>query len=59
MTVYTNFQKVFIAKRQQTLPAWVASSRFNHFYRLSVNTQLSLLAGKNNFKINDLVEVLR
>ncbi len=54
-----NFQKVFIAKRQQTLPAWVASSRFNHFYRLSVNTQLSPLAENNNFKINDLVEVLQ
>ncbi|NEP56030.1 MAG: MOSC domain-containing protein [Symploca sp. SIO2G7] len=35
---YPNFQKIFIAQRQASLPSWVSSSRFNHFYRLSVNT---------------------
>jgi len=38
---YPNFQKIFVKQRQATLPKWVASSRFNHFYRLSVNTRLS------------------
>ncbi len=39
--VYPDFQKIFIQKRQETLPAWVISSQFNHFYRLSVNTCIS------------------
>lgn len=38
---YPNFQKIFVTQRQVTLPNWIASSPFNHFYRLSVNTQLS------------------
>ncbi|MEM7554339.1 MAG: MOSC N-terminal beta barrel domain-containing protein [Cyanobacteria bacterium P01_A01_bin.84] len=44
-----NFQKVFIDKRQETLPEWVTRSRFNHFYRLSVNTKLA--DGENGNKI--------
>jgi len=44
---YPGFQKIFVQKRQNTLPEWAATSRFNHFYRLSVNTQLpSSEAGK-------------
>ena len=35
-----NFQKMFIAQRQKTLPPWAERSRFNHFYRLAVNTQV-------------------
>ena len=35
-----NYQKQFIAQRQATLPADVARSRFNHFYRLAVNTRI-------------------
>jgi hypothetical protein len=34
------FQKIFIAQRQATLPTWAERSRFNHFYRLAVNTQV-------------------
>lgn len=34
------FQKIFVAKRQESLPLGVAASRFNHFYRLSVNTRI-------------------
>jgi len=37
---YPNFQKIFVAQRQASLPSWVSSSRFNHFYRLSVNTRI-------------------
>ncbi|GAX38033.1 MOSC domain-containing protein [Nodularia sp. NIES-3585] len=38
---YPNFQKIFVQQRQATLPDWADSSYFNHFYRLSVNTQLT------------------
>ena len=33
-----NFQKIFVDKRKKSLPSWVNKSRFNHFYRLAVNT---------------------
>jgi len=36
------FQKIFIKQRQQSLPNWVNSARFNHFYRLAVNTRIPL-----------------
>lgn len=37
---YPDFQKRFVAKRQETLPAWTPSARFNHFWKLSVNTRV-------------------
>ncbi|MCP2729569.1 MOSC domain-containing protein [Limnofasciculus baicalensis] len=37
---YQNFQKIFVDKRKETLPDWIVRSRFNHFYRLSVNTRV-------------------
>ncbi|MFH7241482.1 MAG: MOSC domain-containing protein [Spirulina sp.] len=33
-----NFQRIFIEQRRATLPPGVAANRFNHFYRLAVNT---------------------
>jgi uncharacterized protein len=35
------FQKLFVQKRKETLPEYVERSRFNHFYRLAVNTRIS------------------
>jgi uncharacterized protein YcbX len=35
------FQKTFAANRQSTLPPWAPADRFNHFYRLAVNTRLA------------------
>ncbi|WP_299415389.1 MOSC N-terminal beta barrel domain-containing protein [Acaryochloris sp. IP29b_bin.148] len=34
------FQKTFLQNRKQTLPDWVNPARFNHFYRLAVNTRI-------------------
>jgi hypothetical protein len=34
------FQKIFAAQRSATLPAWTHPARFNHFYRLAVNTKI-------------------
>jgi uncharacterized protein len=45
--VYGDFQKVFARKRDETLPEWTERSRFNHFYRLAINTRIpSAEAGK-------------
>ena len=35
-----NFQKTFATQRRETLPEWARRSRFNHFYRLAVNTRV-------------------
>ncbi len=45
------FQQIFNQQRQQTLPpkvtGWMGAIRFNHFYRLAVNTKIPLIeAGK-------------
>jgi len=55
---YPSFQKIFIQKRQATLPEWVASSRFNHFYKLSVNTQLPKSEAGKIIRTGDKVEIL-
>jgi uncharacterized protein YcbX len=41
-----DFQRIFIEQRQASLPPWVAANRFNHFYRLSVNTVIREQGGK-------------
>ena len=33
------FAKTFAERRREGFPAWVTASRFDHFYRLAVNTR--------------------
>jgi hypothetical protein len=35
------FQKTFVAARERTLPEWATPERFDHYYRLAVNTRLA------------------
>lgn len=52
--VNSNFQKIFINKRRETLPEWVNKSRFNHYYKLTVNTRLATHKADNQvIKIGD------
>lgn len=37
---YPQFQRIFTQQRQATLPSWTTPSRFNHYYRLSINTRI-------------------
>jgi uncharacterized protein YcbX len=37
----SGFQKAFAHNREQHLPPWAPRERFNHFYRLAVNTKLA------------------
>lgn len=55
---YPDFQKIFVAKRQETLPFWVNASRFNHFYRLSVNTRLPESEADKILQLGDEVKIL-
>ncbi|AFY41000.1 MOSC domain-containing protein [Nostoc sp. PCC 7107] len=56
-TAYPNFQKIFIYKRQLTLPEYVDSSYFNHFYRLSVNTRLPASESGKTLQIGDKIAI--
>jgi uncharacterized protein len=52
---YPKFQKTFITKRQETLPEWTERSRFNHFFRLAVNTKLSASEAGKVIQVGDRV----
>jgi uncharacterized protein len=52
----SNFQKTFTHQRQHDLPAWVNTARFNHFYRLAVNTQIPPIEAGKFLQIGDGVE---
>ncbi len=51
------FQKTFSEKRKATLPAWVKTARFNHFYRLSINTRVSSSEAGKYLHIGDEVNI--
>ena len=52
-----DFPRQFERQRRATLPPWAVSSRFNHFYRLAVNTRLAQgVAG--TIRVGDAVEIL-
>ncbi|MBF2026229.1 MAG: MOSC N-terminal beta barrel domain-containing protein [Oscillatoriales cyanobacterium C42_A2020_001] len=55
---YPNFQKTFVAKRRETFPIWAERSRFNHFYRLAINTRLPASEAGKTIAIGDSVNVL-
>jgi len=54
-----NFQKLFANKRAETLPSWADSTRFNHYYRLSINTRIPPSEAGKVMRIGDAVEVDR
>ncbi|WP_088240966.1 MOSC domain-containing protein [Calothrix rhizosoleniae] len=55
---YEHFQKIFVSQRQKTLPPWVNKSRFNHFYKLSVNTRISPLTPSHVLSVGDRIEII-
>ena len=54
---YPQFQKIFIDRRQKTLPEWSTRSRFNHFFRLAVNTRLSSIQGGKTIAVGDKISL--
>lgn len=52
------FQKTFVAKRRDTLPEWAIPGRFNHFYRLAVNTQIPASQAGKVLQAGDEVKLL-
>ncbi|NUN64940.1 MOSC domain-containing protein [Pseudanabaena biceps] len=55
--VYPEFQKIFVKQREQTLPTNIERSRFNHFYRLALNTRIPLTEAGKTLKVGDFVRL--
>ncbi len=53
-----DFARVFRARREATLPAWADRSRFNHFYRLAVNTRVPPSEEGKTLRVGDEVRLL-
>lgn len=53
--VLPGFQKRFSQARAESLPAGVARSRFNHFYRLAVNTRIAPTSSSPSLTVGDAV----
>jgi len=56
--VYPQFARQFAERRAATLPAWTVTDRFNHFYRLTVNTRLSPLTSQGVLHVGDELSLL-
>jgi uncharacterized protein YcbX len=54
----TEFMRTFIDRRRSALPSWAAPSRFDHFYRLSVNTVIDPREAGKMLRIGDAVTLL-
>jgi uncharacterized protein len=52
---FPKFQQIFTHQRAQTLPIEVNRSRFNHFYRLGINTQIPLIETGKFLNTGDLL----
>jgi uncharacterized protein YcbX len=55
--VIEQFAKLFGQRRQETLPAWAEASRFNHFYRLTVNCRPPADHQPGTLTVGDSVEI--
>jgi uncharacterized protein YcbX len=53
--VTAGFQKTFASARQQHLPPWAPRERFNHFYRLAVNTRLAPGQSPRQLRVGETV----
>ncbi|GAP97022.1 MOSC domain-containing protein [Leptolyngbya sp. NIES-2104] len=53
---YPQFQKVFLAQRKKELPDWAAKERFDHYYRMAVNTRIAPSESGKVLKVGDTLE---
>jgi uncharacterized protein len=53
--VTAKFQQIFTQYRQQTVPTGINLSRFNHFYRLGINTQIPHSEADKFLSTGDLI----
>jgi uncharacterized protein len=51
------FAKHVAARRAATLPVWAERARFNHFYRLAVNTRVLVAQAGRTLRVGDTVRL--
>ena len=51
------FQKRFSDLRRETLPSWAHAARFDHFYRLAVNTRVAPTETGKHLRLSDPVQL--
>jgi uncharacterized protein YcbX len=51
------FQKRFTDLRRETLPPWASATRFDHFYRLAVNTRVAPSETGKLLRLGDLLKL--
>jgi uncharacterized protein YcbX len=56
---YPHFSEIFRQKREATLPAWAEKSRFDHYYRLAINTIVPPDQAGKTVRVGDVVEIVR
>jgi hypothetical protein len=54
---YDEFARIFESRRYETLPYWATRSRFDHFYRLAVNTR-PVPGKEGTIRVGDEVTIL-
>ncbi len=55
--VLREFAKTFAQRRKETLPAWAPADRFDHYYRLSVNTAAGA-GDSRTIRVGDEVRII-
>ncbi|HET9943702.1 MAG TPA: MOSC N-terminal beta barrel domain-containing protein [Terriglobia bacterium] len=55
--VTPDFQRKFAGKRAESLPSWAAMARFNHYYRLAVNTRIPASEAGKVIRTGDEVRI--
>jgi len=56
-TADANFQRIFVQHRRETLPDWTERSRFNHFFRLAINTRIPASEAGKLISLGDAVSL--
>ena len=56
--VTPDFAGIFMERRKECLPDWATVSRFNHYYRLAVNTRVPRSEIGKSIRVGDPVEIL-
>lgn len=54
---FDGFQETFVEKREETLPQWANTERFNHYFYLMVNTAVPPAEVGGRVCVDDLVEI--
>lgn len=50
---YPQFQKIFNTQREKEFPDWAAKERFNHYYRMAINTRIAPSEAGKFLKVGD------